>query len=126
MKKILIIFFMLFFASVKVYSMTFEQAFSQTANKPQLVLIYAPWVDNYQSYIQKYRALEDEFGDKFNYTYVNIATEEAKYFNSIYNIYPNIPYVLMFRGSGHILRYIPRECLNDKSCMVSRIKSFNP
>lgn len=103
---------------------TFEEAFSQSSTKPMLVLIYAQWADGYENCLNQFKAVENEFGDKFNYVELNIADKDTKSFNSRYHIYPNLPYVLMFRDGGKVSRYIPKNCASDNSCIIPKIKSF--
>ena len=128
MKKILCIVFLfisfLCFSIASCNAMNFKEAFDQSNSKPMLVLIYATWADNYQTYLEKFRNLEKEFGDTFNYVELDIASPDTKEFNIRYHIYPNLPYILMFRNNGKISRYIQRTCAISEPCMVPRIKSF--
>lgn len=127
MKKIayLLLVALFLFLGVKANaSVSFEEAFSKANSKPMLVLVYAEWADNYQVYLDKFRNLEKEFGDEYNYVELDIAKPEAKSFNARYHIYPNLPYVLMYRDGGKVSRYIQRNCAINESCMVSRIRSF--
>ena len=105
-------------------SVSFDEAFSQANTKPMLVLVYADWADNRDLFLEKFRALEQEFGKEFNYVELDITKPEAKSFNSRYHIYPNLPYVLMYRDGGKVSRYIQRNCVTNESCLVSRIRSF--
>lgn len=108
----------------KAWSMTFEEAFEESNRTPMLVLVYAEWADNYQNYINAFKKLEDTYAENFNYVELNIANPDTKFFNSRYHIYPNLPYVLMFRDGGKVSRYIQKECVTNDSCVNSRIKSF--
>lgn len=105
-------------------SMTFEEAYLQSDKKPMLVILYANWADNYEMYLEKFRNIQNEFGDIFNYVELDIASNEARAFNNRYHIYPNLPYVLMFRNGGKVSRYIQRNCVSSESCMISRLKQF--
>ena len=105
-------------------SVSFDEAFSKANSKPMLVLVYADWADNYEVFLEKFRGLEQEFGDEFNYVELDIAKPEAKSFNARYHIYPNLPYILMYRDGGKVSRYIQRNCAINESCMVPRIRSF--
>ena len=128
MKKILysvVLVLCLLCISLKVYAaMPFKDAFEASDSKPMLVFIYANWAENYQTYLDKFRGLEKVFGDTFNYVELDIASPDTKEFNTRYHIYPNLPYILMFRNNGKISRYIQRNCAASESCMVPRIKSF--
>ena len=127
MKKILTCLFVsvLIFAGIsQVKAMTFEDGYAVCDKKPVLVLLYANWADNYQNYINAFRGMQSQFGDVYNFVELDIAKPDAKFFNSKYHIYPNLPYVLMFRDGGKISRYVQRDCVIDDSCFSSRIKSF--
>ena len=110
--------------SLKANSMDFEEAFRQVDKKPMLVLIYADWVDNSKSYVKEFRELEKEFGNTYNFVELDIASKDMKYFNSMYYLYPNLPYLLMFRNAGKISRYIDRNCILDPACSIPKIRSF--
>ncbi len=125
MKKILTLLtavFILFMA--KANAMTFEEAYAQSTTKPMLMLVYADWADNAPSYVQAFNALQAEFGETYNFVDLNIASPDTKAFNARYHIYPNLPYILMFRDGGKVSRYIPRNCILDESCLIPKLKSF--
>ena len=127
MKKFFSLVFVLFLAlgiCTKSSAATFEEAYAQSTSKPMLTLLYATWADNYSAYLTEFRNLQAEFGDKFNYVELDIASPDAKFFNMKYHIYPNLPYVLMFRDGGKISRYIQKDCAASASCMIPRVKSF--
>lgn len=105
-------------------AISFEDAFQQTNTKPMLVLIYAKWADDYATYLQSFRKTQEEFGDSFNYVELDIATPDAKAFNSRYHIYPNLPYILMFRDGGRVSRYVPNNCAKQDSCIIPKVRSF--
>ena len=125
MKKLLsflFLFVLLIAGSLKAKALTFEEAYND--QKPMLILVYAEWADNYSSYLNTFNALEDVYGDKFNFVALDIAKADAKAFNARYHIYPNLPYMLMFRDNGKVSRYIQRDCILNESCVNSRLKSF--
>lgn len=127
MKRILSFLFLVFLALIsisKAYAMNFEQAFNQVNSKPMVVLAYAQWAENYQNYIQQFRTVQAELGDKYNFVEMDIASKDTKAFNERYHIYPKLPYVLMYRDGGKVSRYIPRECASNASCMSTKLKSF--
>ena len=128
MKKILSFVFLLLcficFCTKVDAAMKFKDAFEQSNSKPMLMIVYATWADNYQTYLEKFRSLEKEFGNTFNYVELDIASPDTKEFNVRYHVYPNLPYILMFRNNGKISRYIQRNCAISESCMIPRIKSF--
>ncbi len=127
MKKMLTVLFLLIMSVctiIKANAMTFEEAFAKSDTTPIVVLVYAQWADNYQSYIQQFREAKKQLGDTFNFVEMDIASKDTKAFNSRYHIYPNIPYVLMYRNGGRVSRYIDRNCAATTSCMVPKLKSF--
>ena len=125
MKKILMLFVVfLLIATLKANAMKFDEAFAQSGTKPMLVLVYADWADNVQSYVQAFNGLQTQFGETYNFVDLNIASPDTKSFNSRYHIYPNLPYILMFRDGGKVSRYIPRNCILDESCLTPKLKSF--
>lgn len=110
--------------AAKANAMTFDEAYAQSTAKPMLVLVYADWADNAQSYVQAFNGLQAEFGETYNFVDLNIASPDTKAFNARYHIYPNLPYILMFRDGGKVSRYIPRNCILDESCLIPKLKSF--
>ena len=125
MKKILTLLAVsLLLITTKANAMTFEEAYAQSSVKPMLVLVYADWVDSASDYVQAFNSLQAEYGETYNFVTLNIASSDTKAFNARYHIYPNLPYVLMFRDGGKVSRYIQRECILDESCLVPKIKSF--
>ena len=125
MKKklaILFLFVVFCFSLNKANAMKFEEALTQS--KPVAVLIYAPWADNINEVMQSYDNMEKSYGNRFNFTKINIATEDAKAFNKTYHIYPNLPYVLFFKDRGKITRYLRKDCILDKACFSERLDFF--
>lgn len=107
-----------------VNALTFEEGFKQSNSKPMMVLVYANWADKYSQIQQVFKSAEQAYGKVFNFVELDIASYDAKFFNSKYHIYPNLPYVLMFRDAGKVTRFVPQNCASDSSCLESRIKSF--
>ena len=103
---------------------SFEEAFSQTSTKPMAVLIYSDWADNYQNFIINFRNLQNHFGNNFNFVELDIASKEMKAFNDRYEMYPKIPYIILYRNSGKVSRIIQRNCVLDSSCAITKMKSF--
>ena len=108
----------------KTQAMTFEEAFMQSNRKPMVVLIYAKWVDDLNKTQEQYRQLPPYLGKIYNFTELDIASEDAKFFNEKFQIYPKLPYILMFREGGKISRYIERDCAKSATCTASKLKSF--
>ena len=109
---------------IKAEALDFSEGYEQTTKKPMILLIYANWADNYSKYIQTFDSLEKKYGKSFNFVKLNIADEDAAAFNEKFHIYPNLPYILMFRDGGKVSRYIQRSCANDFSCIESKMKTF--
>ena len=125
MKKVLTLLFLLSIvvaSAQKANSMSFDEAMGQS--KPVAVLIYAPWADNAEQIKQAYNTLGQEYGDRYNFTTVDITKEEAKGFNQKYTIYPNLPYVLFFKDRGRITRYLKQDCIMDTACFKERLDFF--
>ena len=126
MKKLLSSLFLLILflvGSQKANALKYDEAVNQS--KPMAIFIYAPWADNYNTSMQAFNAMGQKYGSKYNFVTMNIATSEAKTFNQKFYIYPNLPYVLLFRNNGKIVRYLKDECINDQACFSSRLDFFN-
>ena len=125
MKKLSTVFliFSALFVGTKVFAMGFSEALEQT--KPVAVLIYADWADNAQNVLQAFQTQSQSYGDKYNFVTLNIANKETKDFNAKYHIYPNLPYVLLFKNKGRINRYLQKDCVLDKSCFTEKLNFFN-
>ena len=106
--NLLFAFLLVTFTCVKTNALSFEEAFAQSVKKPMVVLIYAQWADNYTDYLQAFNIAKEQMSDKYNFVELDIASHDTKVFNAKYHIYPNLPYILMFRNQGKISRYIQR------------------
>lgn len=125
MKQFIWIVILLFsFIYQSVNAMTFQEAFADIDSKPAVVLIYAQWADGYQNYLTQFRKLQAKFKNQFNFVELDIASKDTKVYNSKYNIYQNLPYIMLYRNNGKITRYIRRECASSYSCSESKLKSF--
>ncbi|MBQ4114269.1 hypothetical protein IJD34_02565 [bacterium] len=126
MKKffVVILAFILSVNIVKAAVLPFSQGFDATVKTPLLVLVYAQWADNSAGVLQTFRNIQNKYGTQFNYTELDIATPDAKAFNQKFHIYPNLPYILMFRDGGKVSRYIQKDCANDFACIDSKLKTF--
>ena len=124
MKKLLLLSLILLSGIIRVNAMSYQQAIDASYTKPMVFLVYAQWADNYTQYLNNFRALKKEFGEKLNYVELDIASKDTKIFNEKYHIYPKLPYVLMFRDGGKTSRYIPRDCAISDLCMIPKIKQF--
>lgn len=125
MKKVITILSLLIVftaCAIKANSMSFEEAMSQ--QKPMAVLIYADWADDAQTVVSAYDRMGETLSGKYNFTKINIATGEAKGFNKTYHIYPNLPYVLLFKDKGKISRYLKKDCILDNACFKERLDFF--
>jgi len=128
MKKklsILILFLAMIFSSINnAYSMSFEQAINASYSKPFATLFYANWVDDYENYLEAFRAVSSSLNKSFNFVEINISTEDVKYYNSKYPIYPNLPYVIMYKDGIKKSRHVPTSCIADVSCLSEKLRTF--
>jgi thioredoxin-like negative regulator of GroEL len=125
MKKVISFLFVLsvvFCGINKANSMTYEQAMSD--KKPMAVLIYADWADGVSATVPAYDAMGAAYASKYNFTKINICKPEAKGFNKTYQIYPNLPYVLLFKDGGKISRYLKNDCVTNTSCFKEKLDFF--
>lgn len=126
MKKLLSLLFLLtllLIGSQKANALKYDDAIKQS--KPMAIFIYAPWADGYSTSMQAFNAMGQKYSSKYNFVTMNIATDEAKAFNQKFYIYPNLPYVLLFRNNGKVVRYLKGECVNDEACFSNRLDLFN-
>ena len=123
LKSMVVLLISVFLVS-KCEAMNFAEGYEQSGRKPMILLIYADWAGDYKSYIKVLDSLEKVYEDKFNFVKLDIAKPEAAAFNARYHIYPNLPYILMFRNQGKISRYIQGNCAIDYSCVESKMKTF--
>lgn len=107
----------------KANAIKFEDAIGQ--NKPVAVLIYAPWADGQDTMLQAFNSMGTRYVDAYNFVAINIATEDAKAFNQRFYIYPNLPYVLLFRNGGKVSRFLKQDCVLDSACFAERLDMFN-
>lgn len=126
MKKILSIFlFLMFVFCLKSYALTFEEGYSESSRTPVVVLVYAQWADGYQELLQEYRSIQNsKLSQNFNFVELDIASKDARFYNSKFDIYTNLPYVLMLREGGKIARFIHKDCVLDSACMEAKLRSF--
>lgn len=103
-------------------AMTYTEGLKNS--KPMVLLIYADWADDKAAMIEKLNAQEKKYGDLYNFVMLNIASEDAKEFNKKYHIYPNLPYVLLYKDSGKISRYLQKNCVLDDSCFAEKLDFF--
>lgn len=125
MKKFLSLLFLLavmLMSPLSAHALKYEEAISQS--KPMAILVYAPWADNQQACMQAFKAMEQQYGAQYNFVLLNIATADAKAFNKTYHIYPNLPYVLLFRDRGKISRYLKSDCVMNNSCFTDKLNLF--
>ena len=102
----------------------FKDAFAQASSKMMFVLVYASWAPRYQAYLANFRKMQKELGNAYNYVELDITTADAAAYNQKFDIYRNLPYVIMLREGGRIQRYIDNQCSADLSCMRAKMKAF--
>ena len=125
MKKILLglaVSLLVLFCCNIANAMTFEEGLGQ--NKAMALYIYADWADNAAQGKLAFQAMEQKYSNKYNFVTLDIASKEAKAFNKIYHIYPNLPYVLLFRDGVRFSRYLKMDCVMDTSCFSSKLDVF--
>ena len=123
--KFCIFFSLLFIAILSINAakaMTFEEAMN--LSKPMAVIIYADWADNYKEILQTFRSKQEQYDAKYNFVELDIAKPETKIFNKRYHIYPNLPYVLLFKDKTKISRYLNADCIMNNSCFNERLDMF--
>ena len=125
MKKLFTCLFLL--ATLAIYApkseaLTFDEAISQS--KPCAVLIYADWADDVQNITLNFKSKEQQYAKKYNFVTLNIADAETKSFNKMYHIYPNLPYVLLFRDHGKVSRLLKKDCVTTDSCFTEKLNLF--
>ncbi len=128
MKKILgifIIFILVMLFSTKTEAMTFTEAYKEVDTKPIAVLVYAQWADKYQDCVNAFRQSQSRFVNKYNFVELDIATPDTKTFNAKYNIYPDLPYVLILKDSGKLFRFVKKDCILDNSCISNRLYLYS-
>lgn len=126
MKKLLSSLFLLLSILVctqQAKAMKYDQAINQP--KPIAIFVYAPWADGYATMLQDFNGLQQKYGTAYNFVTMNIATDDAKIYNQKYYIYPNLPYVMLFREKGKFSRFIERNCAQDMQCLSTKMDLFN-
>ncbi len=104
-------------------AMKYDQAINQS--KPMAIFVYAPWADDSQAMLQSFSGLQKKYGTTYNFVTMNIATDDAKVYNQKYYIYPNLPYVMLFREKGKFSRFIEKNCAKDTQCLSTKLDLFN-
>lgn len=125
MKKFLSILFLLTIILLgvnKANSMSYEEASNDS--KPMALLIYASWADDVDKVQQTFNTVGQKYSVKYNFVTMDIASAETKTFNKKYHIYPNLPYVLLFKDRGKISRYLQKDCAQDTSCFTQKLDMF--
>lgn len=125
MKKILLSLFILICISASirnVQAISFSDGIKDS--KPMALLIYADWADEISEVMAKFKAQEAKYGNTYNFVLLNIASEDTKEFNKRYHIYPNLPYIILYKDNGKISRYIQKSCVMDDSCFSERLDFF--
>ena len=125
MKKTLVGIICGIFASVGLCmasDMTFTQGIAQ--KKTMAVYLYADWADNAQQGLQIFKQMEQKYSKKYAFVTLNIADADARSFNKTYSIYPNLPYVMLFRDGVRFSRFLNKDCIMNTSCFAEKLDSF--
>lgn len=113
---------LIFGLTLKAKAMDFEKAVN--GKKPSVVLIYADWADDVDAVMGQFKGLEPEYSKKYNFVELNIASPETKTFNKTYHIYPNLPYILLFKNKAKTTRAVPKDCILNGECIKERLDIF--
>ena len=124
MKKFLITIALILFAAGNVFALNYNEGYRQLGSKPMVLLVTAPWASNAQFYRNQFQKIQNVYGANANFVVLDIATKDAAAYNSFYPIYPNLPYVMTFQGSGRFTKVIQRDCMADYSCFNERVKDY--
>ena len=124
MKKLFsILLTMLLFSTVlPSQAITYEEALKQS--KMMAVFVYAPWVENVDVVANNIRTLEAKNKNKFNFIYLNIATRDAKKYCEDNYIYPGMPYLILMKKQGKIVRVLRDDCMANTSCIQNKMDHF--
>lgn len=126
MKKYLSIILLTLFLSAGIKAvaapLTFDQAVED--KKPALVLITAPWASASQTAVANFNSLKNVYGDAANFVTLDIASEQARSYNSKYAFFPNIPYMMMFKSKAKIQLFVPQSCVLDNACISKKVGTF--
>ena len=98
MKKILLLMVSLFTFTLTTQvsnATTYTEGIKDS--KPMALLIYADWADNASDMIGQFKIQEAKYGKLYNFVLLNIASADTREFNKKYHIYPNLPYVLLYK-----------------------------
>ena len=106
-----------------VKAMTYEEALAQS--KPIAILVYADWAEQSKTMLPVFNAFGQRYAETYNFVELNIADKQTKAFNQKYHIYPNLPYVLLFKEGGKISRYLKADCVMDDACFAEKLDFFN-
>ena len=126
MKKLLLVLAIFLFtitrSSAEVVS--YDSAMSSTNKTPVLMLIYADWASDSQACMAQFKRIQEEYGDKFKYVELDVASSDMAAFNAKHQLIQGVPYMMMFRSGGMVSRNVTRDCVKDYSCLKSRVSGF--
>lgn len=126
MKKFFILTFLAIFTifhCTKSFATSYSEGISQS--KPMALLIYASWADDLSAANTNFALMSQEFSQKYNFVKLDIASDEAKVFNKTFSIYPNLPYVMLYKNNGRFSRYLQKSCVLDKTCFQEKMEFFS-
>lgn len=125
MRKFFISFIVTLLISTMAFSaniLTFEEAVNK--QKPAAVLVYSDWADDKEAVFNVFDEYQLNYAKKYNFIKMNIASEDAKTFNKTFYIYPNLPYIILFKDKGKTSRYVTKECILRNSCIQDKFDFF--
>lgn len=94
------------------------------SKKPMIVLLYAPWSKSTKQVTANMAALKKAYGAKANFVLLNIAANDAKYYNDLFPIQPNLPNIMMFKDKAKISKAVSKDCAIDYACVSKRVSQF--
>lgn len=111
------------FSTQVTRAMTYAEGMN--GGKPMALLIYANWAEDIADVMGKFKSqASGVYGEAYNFVLLDIASADTKEFNKKYHIYPNLPYVLLYKDNGKISRYIQKNCVMDDACFTEKLKFF--
>ena len=126
MRKVFLVVFLVLLmggSALSANTLTFNEIVNKQ-NKPAAVLVYSDWADDKEAVFNVFDEYQMKYAKKYNFLKLNIASEDAKIFNKTFYIYPNLPYIILFKDKGKTSRYIIKECILKDGCMRDKFDYF--
>ena len=129
MKKLLILSVLIMLSISGAFAaVSYQQAMSEIGEKPAIVFVGAAWADNIQHYLTSFKSAQKSWENVCNFVELDFADNQkfsdSAAFNKRYEIYPNLPYVIMLRSGGNVSRFVMKDCIENTECFQSKVKAF--